>query len=177
MRMFRAFVPPVALALATTLTLALATSGCGSKTVATTSAGQATTRTVPNIHFAKTKFVLHMGLAFGAFHRYISKPLAAGAFGPGAPHRVRSIVKAGTAALFAVHELRMAREDALADDRLRPLTERVERLLGRLVHLGSALKRGTLEPSAILGSAGAVSALSTASGALGAAIEEIAPAL
>jgi hypothetical protein len=158
--------------------LALTAAGCGSKTVTVTGAGgQTTTRTVPDIHFAKTKFVLHAGLAFGAFHRYIYRPLRAGALGPGAPHRVRSIVKAGTAALFAVHELRTAREDALADDRLRSLAERVERLLSRLARLGSALKRGTLEPSAIVASADAVSALGTASGDVGATIKEIAPAL
>jgi len=158
--------------------LALATAGCGSKTVTTTGAnGQATTRTVPDIHFAKAKFALHAGLAFGAFHRYISKPLKEGAFGAGAPDRLGAIVKAGTAALFAVHELRMAREDALADDRLRPLAERVERLLGKLNHLGAALKRGSLDANAILESAGAVSALHAASGGLGTTIKEVAPAL
>lgn len=176
MPMSRPLLTLVALALA--VTLATAASGCGSKTVTITGAGgQVTTRTVPDIHFAKTKFALHMGLAFGAFHRYISKPLRTGAFGAGSPHRVRAIVKAGTAALFAVHELRMAREDALADDRLRPLAERVERLLHDLTHLGSALKRGSLDPGAIVSSAGAVTALGSASGALGATIKEVAPAL
>lgn len=176
MPMSRLIVPLVAFALAATLLLAA--SGCGSKTVALTDAGgQVTTRTVPNIHFAKTKFALHMGLAFGAFHRYISRPLRAGAFGAGAPHRLRAIVKAGAAALFTVHELRMAREDALADDRLRPLAERVERLLHDLTHLGAALKGGSLDPGAILSSAGAVTALGSASGALGATVKEVAPTL
>jgi hypothetical protein len=170
--------PTTPRAAALLLVLALATAGCGSRTVATTGPdGQRTTRTVPNIHFAKSKFVLHAGLALGAFHRYISKPLQKGAFGAGAPHRLRTIVKAGTAALFAVHELRMAREDALADDRLRPLAERVERLLGRLTHLGAGLKRGSLDASAILASAGTADALSTASSALGIGIKEIAPQL
>src|SRR5579862_4715383 len=48
---------------------ALAGTGCGSskKTITeTNAAGVVTTKTVPNVHFAKTKFVLHMGLAFGA---------------------------------------------------------------------------------------------------------------
>jgi hypothetical protein len=34
--------------------------------------------------FAKTKFVLHAGLAFGAFHRYLYKPYQAGTFNKGA---------------------------------------------------------------------------------------------
>ena len=46
----------------------VAAAGCGSstKTISQTGAsGEVTTKTVPNIHFAKTKFVLHMGLASG----------------------------------------------------------------------------------------------------------------
>jgi hypothetical protein len=53
---------------------ALALAGCGNatKTVSSTGAdGQVTTQTVPNVHFAKPKFVLHAGLASGAIHRYI----------------------------------------------------------------------------------------------------------
>ena len=72
--------------------------GCGTKTVTQTGAnGAVTTRTVPNVHFAKTKFVLHMGLAFGAFHRYVYKPWKSGSFSSGAKGRVKAILKAGTA--------------------------------------------------------------------------------
>ncbi|HTS73873.1 MAG TPA: hypothetical protein VMG74_09185, partial [Gaiellaceae bacterium] len=57
--------------------LALAITACGSsKSTATSSAaaGTATTATTSTTHLAKTKFVLHAGLAFGAFHRWIYKP-------------------------------------------------------------------------------------------------------
>lgn len=157
--------------------LALAVSGCGGGTKTVTSSGPngAPATSVPNIHFPKTKFVLHMGLAFGAFHRYVSKPLRTGAFGSGAPHRAGRIVKAGAASLFAVHELRTAHEDALADNRLRPLAEKVEGLTRRLTHLGISLRRGSLRPDQIAGAAGAIRALGTASGALGADIKEVAP--
>jgi hypothetical protein len=71
-------------------TLALAGCGNATKTVSSTGPnGQATTQTVPNVHFAKTKFVLHAGLAFGAIHRYIYKPLRAGALRSGTPGRVK----------------------------------------------------------------------------------------
>ena len=134
--------------------------GCGTKTVTRTGTnGAVTTKTVPNVHFAKTKFVLHMGLAFGAFHRHIYKPLKSGAFSSGAKGRVKAILKAGTAALFAAHELKTARDDALSDDHLRPLAEKVEALLGRFTSLGSSLKGGSLNPPEILGAAGAVSSL------------------
>jgi hypothetical protein len=158
--------------------LAGSVAGCGTKTVTQTGAnGAVTTKTVANIHFAKTKFVLHMGLAFGAFHRYIYEPYKSGAFSSGAKGRVKAILKAGTAALFAVHELATAREDALSDEHLRPLAEKVEALLGRLTHLGSSLKSGALHPAALLSAAGAVSSLGVASSGVGAAIEEVAPAL
>jgi hypothetical protein len=160
------------------IVIALLAAGCGSKTVTTTNAnGVTTTRSVPNIHFAKTKFLAHAGLAFGAFHRYIEEPFKAGAFKAGAPGRLRSIVKAGTAALFCVHELRTAREDALSDSHLRPLAEKVEGLLGKLSTLGGSLKRGSFNPAAIIASAGALTSLGSASGALGAAVKEVAPTL
>jgi hypothetical protein len=160
------------------IVIALAASGCGSKTVVTTNAnGVTTTRSVPDIHFAKSKFLVHAGLAFGAFHRYIDKPFKTGAFNSGAPQRLRSIVKAGTAALFCVHELRTARDDALSDSHLRPLVEKVERLLDKLTTLGASLKRGSFNPAAIVASAGAVTTLVSASGAAGAAVKEVAPTL
>ncbi len=160
------------------LSLAVLASGCGSKTITQTGAnGATTTKTVPNVHFAKAKFVLHTGLAFGAFHRYIYKPYQAGAFKSGAQGRVKALLKAGTAALFAAHELKTARDDALSDDRLRPLAEKVEGLLGRLTSLGGSLKGGSFNPAAIVGAAGAITALGASSGSLGAAIKEVAPAL
>jgi len=162
------------------LAIAAFAAGCGSstKTVSETTAnGQVTTQTVPNVHFAKTKFVIHVGLAFGAFHRYIYKPLKAGAFKSGAPGRVKALVKAAAAAIFAVHELKVAHEDALSDSHLRPIASKVDALGSKLGSLGSALKGGSLNPADILGSAGAVDALGAASGGLGAAIKEVAPAL
>jgi hypothetical protein len=160
------------------IALAVGTAGCGSKTVAVTSAnGSVTTRTVPDVHFAKTKFVLHMGLAFGAFHRYVYKPYKAGALGSGAQGRVKALLKAASGAVFAVHELKTARDDALSDSRLRPLAEKVERLLFKLTSLGGALKHGSLNPAAIESAAAAVTSLGAASGGLGATIKEVAPAL
>jgi hypothetical protein len=160
--------------------LALAAGGCGSstKTVAETSAnGQVTTATVPDIHFAKTKFVLHMGLAFGAFHRYIYKPLKAGAFRSGAPGRVKALAKAVAAIAFAVHELKQANADALSDAHLRPLAQRIDTLLGSFGSLGSGFSGGVADAGKVAAAAGAVSALSSSSGGLGVAVKDIAPTL
>jgi hypothetical protein len=168
------------LAAATLLLLlgALVLAGCGTKTVSSTgSNGQVTTQTVPNVHFAKTKFLLHAGLAFGAIHRYIYKPLRAGALRSGAPGRVKVLLKGAAAAVFAVHELKIARGDALSSNLLRPLVNKIDRLGSKLSALIGGLKSGAVNPAAILSSSGAADALGSASGGLGAGIKDISSAL
>ena len=159
-------------------TLALAGCGNATKTVSSTGAnGQVTTQTVPNVHFAKTKFVLHAGLAFGAIHRYIYKPLRAGALHSGAPGRVKVLLKGAAAAIFAVHELRLAHNDALSSDLLRPLTNKVDGLSSKLTGLVGGLKNGSVNPAAILSATGATDALGSASSGLGVGIKDISTAL
>jgi hypothetical protein len=68
--------------------------------------------------FAKTKFVAHTGLAFGAFHRYLWKPYQAGTFSKGAQGRVGAFVKGGLAALFVKREIRLASHDVKANPTL-----------------------------------------------------------
>ncbi|GAC1407518.1 MAG: hypothetical protein NVSMB60_28050 [Mycobacterium sp.] len=70
------------------------------------------------IPFAKTKFVAHSGLAFGAFHRYLYKPYQAGTFKSGASGRMTAFVKGGLAALFIKREIRLAAEDVKANPTL-----------------------------------------------------------
>lgn len=157
---------------------ALGLTGCGTKTVSSTGAnGQVATQTVPNVHFAKTKFVLHMGLAFGAIHRYIYSPLRNGALRHGAPGRVRVVLKGAAAAVFAVHELKIARGDALSSNLLRPLVNRIDGLGTQLTGLVSGLKSGSVNPAAILSSSGAANALGSASSGLGVRIKDISSAI
>ncbi len=125
--------------------LALGAVGCGDKTkeiTTTNSSGQAVTQTVPAVHFAKTKFVLHGGLAYGAFHRYIYKPYEAGSFKKGAPKRKRSIAKAVAATAFIAHELRQMNRAALSDDRLRPIAQKVGTIIPSIASLAAALRGG-----------------------------------
>lgn len=70
------------------------------------------------VAFAKTKFVLHTGLAFGAFHRYLYKPFQAGSFNKGASGRIAAFIKGGLAALFVKREIRLASEDVKANPTL-----------------------------------------------------------
>lgn len=65
--------------------------------------------------FAKTKFVLHTGLAFGAFHRYLYKPYQAGTFKSGAHGRISAFIKSGLAALYIKREVRLASTDVAAN--------------------------------------------------------------
>jgi hypothetical protein len=170
--------PYLAAVLLLALTLALAGCGNSTKTVSSTgSNGQVITQTVPNVHFAKTKFLLHTGLAFGAIHRYIYKPLRAGALHKGAPGRVKVLLKGAAAAVFAVHELRLAHNDALSSDLLRPLANKVDGLGSKLNGLVSGLKSGAVNPTAVLSSSGAADALSSASGGLGVGIKDISKAI
>lgn len=159
---------------------AVALAGCGNatKTVSSTGAnGQVTTQTVPNVHFAKTKFVLHAGLAFGAIHRYIYKPLRDGALRSGAPGRVKVLLKGAAAAVFAAHELRLAHDDALSSDLLRPLTNKVDGLTGKLTGLVGGLKDGSVNPAAIISATSATDALGSASSGLGVRIKDLSSSL
>lgn len=122
------------------LVLTVALVGCGGKhDSASTHAGQGASESVPadpaesagdaaqidqqcptsnTKSFAKTKFVLHSGLAFGAFHRWLYKPFKAGTFNKGADGRIKAFVKGGLAALFVKREIRLATEDVKASPAL-----------------------------------------------------------
>lgn len=63
--------------------------------------------------FDRAKFVLHAGLAFGAFHHFIYNRFRTGGFRHGAQGRAKNIVEAGLAVAFTLHELEEAKEEAL----------------------------------------------------------------
>lgn len=83
---------------------------CGRKSSAPAGASTvpgAACQQVGSVNFDKTKFVLHAGLGFGAFHHFIYAPYKAGTL-----HGVVPLGKAGLAGLFAVHEMKLAKADA-----------------------------------------------------------------
>lgn len=90
----------------------------GTTQAANTASGDFTCPDNNTINFAKTKFVTHAGLGFGAFHRWIYKPAKGGGFKKGADGRIKAFVKAGAAALFVKREVRLASEDAKANPTL-----------------------------------------------------------
>lgn len=58
--------------------------------------------------FDKTRFVLHVGAAYYAFHHFIYLRFKSGGFQSGAKGRIGNFVKAGIAGLFALHEIKVA---------------------------------------------------------------------
>lgn len=139
--------------------LLAAAAGCGSKSKSTTSSqgangnthSQSTTTGAAaggKTRLAKTKFVIHAGLAFGAFHRYIYKPFKAGRFAHPASSKL-ALVKGGVAGIFAYHEVKVALKDAQSSRLLSKLVSPLTALQAKLSALGSALKRGKSDPAAI----------------------------
>ncbi len=125
---------------------ALVASGCGSsKSTSTPAAAQTATATT---HLAKTKFVLHFGLAAGAFHRYIYKPFKAGAFSKPLSHKL-ALVKASAAALFTYHELKLAATDAKSSKVLRTLFSPITLLAAKFASLRTDFLHGKYDPAAI----------------------------
>jgi hypothetical protein len=123
-------------------------SGCGSKS--STSGASTSTPTTATVHLAKTKFVLHAGLAFGAFHRYIYKPLRNGTLtGGGLLKHKLALVKAGLAGLFAYHELKLALADARASPLLSKLLAPILALQTKLQALAARLRGGHADAAAI----------------------------
>jgi hypothetical protein len=116
--------------------------------------------------FDKTRFLLHAGAAYFAFHHWIYNPYKAHAFASGAPGRTKAIVKAAIAALFAVHELKVSYGIANGSHSatLHALVSPINKLIALLQAAGSKLKSN---PSAYSDST--VNALNSSAGLLGTA--------
>ncbi len=127
-------------------------SGAGSS-ASSSSAGGATTASSSSSatkHFAKTKFVLHAGLAFGAFKHFIYNPVKAGDLKHPFSHKL-TLVKAGLASLFVYHELKLAAEDVHSSKILSALFSPLTAAADKIKSLKSSLTSGSVNPSAIEG--------------------------
>ena len=160
--------------------------GCGTSKTSTPAAsgnsggGTATPAASTNIgtcpssntkSFAKTKFVLHAGLAFGAFHHYLYKPFKAGKFRHGAHGRVLAIVKGGAAAVFIEHEVRTMAGDVEANPTLcKVIAAPMRDLYSSVTGLAGGLKSGNT--AGITSGESAVSRIKSLSSGHGAPITE-----
>jgi hypothetical protein len=151
----------------------IALASCGSSS----SSGGSSATSSSHVHFAKTKFLLHAGLAFGAFHRYIYKPFRSGGFTPVSSHKL-AIVKAGAAGLFAYHEVKVALVDAQSSPTLSKLVSPLTALQSRLGSLGQQLHGGHVNPASITGTNSSVSSVTGLGARSGATVHDLAtPAL
>lgn len=108
----------------------LAGCGAGTSTTAASGTGSAGTSATTEVAgttdcptegtrtFAKTRFVIDVGLAAGTFHRYIYKPYQEGKFAKGADGRTLAITKAVATAALDAKLLSNARENVKADPTL-----------------------------------------------------------
>jgi hypothetical protein len=158
----------------------LLVAGCGksgttsSATAAPATAATTAATTCPTSNttaFAKTKFVLHTGLAFGTFHRYIYKPYKAGTFSKGAHGRIVAFVKAGATVLFIKRELRLASEDVKANPTLcKAIAAPLSKLSG--VISGAVTKAKGGDPSGVTDANSQIASIASSSSAGGAPITE-----
>jgi hypothetical protein len=118
----------------------LVAAGCGRKSSGSTGAPAApgaACQQVGSVNFDKTKFVLHAGLGFGAFHHFIYAPYKAGTL-----HGVLPLGKAGLAALFSVHEMKLAKADAESSPTLCHLAAPFDKATAAISSSASQIKSG-----------------------------------
>ena len=154
--------------------LAVSLVGCGSSNSSSSTAGGSGSST-STTHFAKTKFILHAGLAFGAFHRWIYKPAKAGELSHPFRHPLVA-TKAALAAAFTYHELKLALADAQADPTLSKLVAPITALQNRFHGLAGSVKSSGASATDASGLNGSVSSLEGQSSGAGAPITEQTPA-
>jgi hypothetical protein len=164
------------IAVLSVLALAIAACGSSSSTSSGTASGAAgtTSSTTGTIKLAKTKFVLHAGLAFGAFHHWIYNPAKAGELHP-LRHPLK-VAEAALAAAFVYHELKLALTDAQADPTLSKLVAPITALQNKIHGLGQSVKSGGASASDATGLDSAVSSIKDQASSAGQPITEQTPA-
>jgi hypothetical protein len=146
---------------------ALVAAGCGSSN----SSSGSTAPNSTSIHFAKTKFALHAGLAFGTFHHFIYQPFKAGDFSHPFSHKF-TILKAVAAGLFVEHEVKTALADARASKLLSHVVAPLAALGGGLALIRATIKSGHPNAGAITSANSNVSSAEFNSSSAGQPIKE-----
>lgn len=159
----------------------LVLAGCGSSSSSTSTntsnaSSAATTASSSPSQLATAKFVLHAGLAFGAFHRYIYEPLKAGKFKSLLRHKL-AVVKASTAAVFVLHELKLASAAAQASPSLSKLIPQLTILTSGFTSALLRLKAGNFKPAEIESAIPGIESIKGGASAVGVTVKEAAPAL
>jgi hypothetical protein len=150
--------------------------GCGSSSSSSSAGGGSTvaSTTTGTTSFAKTKFLIRAGLAFGAFHHFIYNPVKAGDLKHPTLHKL-TLVKAGLAALFVYHELKLAATDVKRSKILSALFAPLTLVANKLSALKSSLTSGSAKPSDISGLNSQLTQIGNTAASKGQAISESIP--
>lgn len=127
---------------------ALLLAGCGSSASSTSNGPSGTPAAQSQTRFAKTKFVLHAGLAFGVFHRWIYKPYKAGTLQHPLLHKL-AFVKALAAGGVVLHEVRLALQDARSSKLLSKVVVPLTAMAGSVTAIRAALRNHGVDAGAI----------------------------
>jgi hypothetical protein len=147
--------------------------GCGSSSSSSsTSTKSASGGAVTNT----ARFALHAGLAFGAFHHFIYKPLKSGELKNPLSHKLTT-VKAAAAGLFMVHEIRLASEAAKGSPTLSKLVAPLSALGASAGALAASAKSGHVNSSALDSTNSSVESLKSEASSAGSHITESVPSV
>jgi hypothetical protein len=127
---------------------------------------------VGSAHLPKTRFLLHAGLAFGAFHRYILKALQNGGFTAAAGSRTKTFVKAALAGAFVVREIIQMDKFANADKTLCKIVPNIDGVNTALSGLIAKLKGSTATATDLTSVSSTFDSLQSQAGSLGATIKD-----
>jgi hypothetical protein len=164
------------------LVACLAVAGCGSGSSSTNSASGENTAKVATTTAGGSgaanvaKFALHAGIAFGAFHRYIYKPLRAGELRSPLSHKL-AVLKAAAAAAVAVHEIKLAEEAAKGSPTLAKLAAPLSALSAGVGVAVASAKSGGVNTTALEAGNSTVESVSSDASAEGISILQRAPSL
>ena len=155
----------------------LALGACGSSSLSSSSSAptSSSASTTGQVKLAKTKFVLHAGLAFGAFHHWIYGPAKAGELTHPFSHKL-AVVEAALAAAFVYHELGLALKDAQSDPTLSKLVSPITALQSKLHGLSGEVRSGAASSGSVDTVNSTVSSIKQQAAGAGQAITEQLPA-
>jgi hypothetical protein len=127
---------------------------------------------VGSARLPKTRFLLHAGLAFGAFHRYMLKPLKNGGFTAGSSSRTKTFVKAALAGAFVVREIIQMDKFANADKTLCKIVPNIDGVNTALSSLIAKLKGSTATDADLTSVSSTFDSLQSQAGSLGTTIKD-----
>lgn len=131
-------------------------SGCGNDKSDNKGTGQKSVPEVVRSDKAEPQVTEHGGLVYGAFHTYVLEPSRAGKLDPKTAEGRQAIAKARAATLVMIKELGLAKQASLTDDRLRPVSVKIDDLMPRLALMLSRMDAGTVTSADINRASGAL---------------------